>query len=93
MRERGKYAISCSLNYPKWNDQNQKSMVQHFTVTLSRHRMCCAMFHLQPGLQDSVTLCMSLCHRKTHPATGNRGLRAAPTQQQPLHHLPVLAFI
>lgn len=38
MREEGKYAISCSLNYPKWNDQNQKSVVQHFTVTLSRHR-------------------------------------------------------
>lgn len=38
MREGEKYAISCSLNYPKRNDQNQKSVVQHFTVTLSRHR-------------------------------------------------------
>lgn len=56
-------------------------------------RLCYAMFLLQSGLQDSVMLCLSLCHRKTRPANGNRGLGADPAQQQLLHHLPVTAFI
>lgn len=38
MREGGKYAISCSLNYPKQNDWSWKTIVQPFPVTLSRHR-------------------------------------------------------
>lgn len=93
MREGGKRAISCYLNYARQNDWNWKTIVQHFTVTLCRHRavLCYVPLTAWPSGQ---------CHavhvpvpQKTHPGNGDRGLRADPTQQQQLHHLPVLAFI